>query len=401
MMKIKHLLAALLILAAGGLAAKWLIQTRREVKPQAARRLPPLVRVMEAAPARVQLSVRSQGTVMPRTEITVSPEVAGRVRAVSPSLAAGGFFEAGEVLAAIDPADFELAVVRAQAQVAAAEARLAREQAEAAVARQEWAELNGAKELPPLVAREPQLAEARAALAAARAAVEEARRNLAKTEIRAPFAGRVISKNVDLGQFVAVGAVLARIQAVDWAEVRLPVPVDQMAFVDLPVSYRGETPSPAQPTVLLRGTFAGRAHTWTGAVIRTESQVDPQSRMVMAVARVEDPYARANGVDRPPLAAGLFVEAEILGRVAAPVFQVPRTALRHGRQVLLVDAEGKLRFQPVEVLKRDREFVLVKSGLAAGDRLCLSPLETPVEGMTVRVATNAAPAACRETARQP
>jgi membrane fusion protein, multidrug efflux system len=376
-------LLPLLILTASILGAWAMVAPRPVVETHPPEVLPPLIRVLTVQPQDLQLTVRTQGTVTPRTEIDLVPEVSGRVVSIAPSLAAGGFFEAGEILLTIDPRDYELAVSRAQAEVAQAEQRRATAEAEAAVARQEWESL-GHGEASPLALREPQLAEARAALVAARAALEQAQRDLKRTRVPAPFAGRVREKSVDVGQFVTRGTPVGKIYAVDYAEVRLPLSDDQLAFLDLPLDYRGEEKRKPGPQVRLRAKFAGRQHVWSGRIVRTEGAIDPKSRVVYAVARVENPYSRGERPERPPLAVGLFVEAEILGRHVQDAVVLPRAAVRSGDQVLVVDSENRLRFRPIETLQADGEKVVAHSGLAADERICVSPLDTAVDGMKVR-----------------
>ncbi len=374
-----------LVLAVGLAGAAAMYLTRDEPEAREPEPLVPLVRTMVVARQDVRMTVESQGTVSPRVEITMAPEVTGVVTAISPSLTAGGFFVHGEVLLEIDPRDFELAVEQARAEVARAELRLAQEEAEAKVALEEWKEL-GTGDGSPLALRKPQLAEARAALSAAKAARARAELDLERTRMRAPFAGRVRSSDVDIGQYVTRGAPVARIYAVDHAEVRLPIPDREVAYLDLPLDYRGEEREDGPP-VVLRARFAGKPHVWKGRVTRTEGEIDPRSRMVHVVARVDDPYARGDDHDRPPLAVGMFVEAEIEGRLVRDLFVLPRTALRNGDRVLVIDGDGRLRHRDVEVYRRERETVYVRQGLAEGERLCLSPLEAVVDGMRVRYET--------------
>jgi RND family efflux transporter MFP subunit len=374
-----------LVLALGALGAVAMYRSRPDAERRDVETVVPLVRVQRVEPVDLQLSVSSQGTVSPRTESTLVPEVAGQVVWVSSSFASGGFFEAGEPLLRIDPFDFQQAVVQARSSLAQAELRLALEQAEAEVARDEWADLGDGVPPSSLTLRKPQLAEAEAALAAAHAALERAQRNLDRTEIRAPYAGRVRRKDVDVGQYVAPGTPLAIVYAVDFAEIRLPLPDEDLAFVDLPLVYRGEDGSDDGPEVVLRASFAGRDHEWEGHIVRTEGEIDTKSRMVHAVARVADPYGRGEDPERPPLAAGMFVDATILGRVVESVSVVPRSAVRGEDQVLVVDGDDRLRLRKVEVVRRTAEQVVVGSGFDEGDRVCLSPLAAVTDGMRVRI----------------
>ena len=374
------------LVALAALLAAGMVALKPDVKTRIAAPSPPLVRTVEVVLADVPLVVTSQGTVRPRTESQLVPEVSGRVIWVSPSFAEGAFFEKEEVLLKVDPHDSRQAVVRARAEVARTKLQLAREEAEAEVAREEWEDLGAGEAATALTLREPQLEDARAAVASAEANVTTAERNLERTRIRAPYAGRLRRKNVDVGQFVAVGSPVATIYAVDYAEARLPLPDDELAYVKLPLHYRGDAKRQKGPRVTLKAEFAGQTYEWEGEIVRTEGEIDPSSRMVHAVAQVKDPYGRGDDPDRPPLAVGLYVEAEIEGVIAKDVAVLPRSALRGHSQVLVVTPEGRLEFRDVDLLRTTREHIYVRDGLEEGERVCLSPLEAVTDGMKVRTA---------------
>jgi RND family efflux transporter MFP subunit len=372
------------VLALGLLGAIVLIATRPEVAAKAPEVVAPLVRVVDVELADLPLSVSTHGTVAPRTESALIPEVSGRVLEISPALVSGGFFAQGDLLVRIDPRDYEIAIERARAAVARSASEEARASAELtrgrALAAREFA---SAAQLDDSVRNQ---AVAAAALREARAALVQAERDLARTNLKAPFDGRVRDESIDVGQFVSRGAPVANLYAVDWAEVRLPVPDEELAFLDLPLVWRGEQPDELGPEVRLFARFGGAEHEWRGRVVRTEGEIDAQSRMVHVVARIEDPYGRSDDATRPPLAVGLFVRAEIQGKVAPGVAVLPRAALRGDGQVLVLGDDGRLRFRDVAVLRTLRDQVVVSGGLATGERVCVSPLETVVEGMQVRVA---------------
>ena len=376
-----QVVAPLAVIAVAGFTAMSMYWNRAPVEIQIPVSTPPGVRVEAVTLGDVALTVTSQGTVRPRTESQLVPEIAGRVTWVAPSFAEGGFFELGDVLLTIDPFDYLQAVVNARAQLAQARLRLAQEEAEADVAVREWDAL-GRGDPRALTLREPQLEDARASVAGAEASLERARRDLERAEIVAPYAGRVRQKNVDIGQFVRVGDAVATIYAVDVAEVRFPLPDEQLAYLDLPLSYRGGADQP-QPRVTIRATFAGEAHEWQGRIVRTESEIDPVSRMVHAVAEVLDPYALGS---RPPLAVGMYVEAEIAGRTARNVAVMPRAALRGRDRVLVVDGDDRLRFREIDVLRATSDAIYVRGGLAEGDLVVVSPIDSPTEGMAVQLA---------------
>jgi len=377
----RTLLVPLAVLAVAGLGAALLVATSPSVETVAPERALTTVRTIVPRPQDIRLQVRSQGTVAPRTESTLVPEVSGRVTEISPALVSGGFFAEGEALLEIDARDYELAVQRARAALARAEGE--REFAAAELKRQEGLSARA-------VASTAQLSQARragrvadASFDEARIALEQAKRDLARTKILAPFEGRVRDKQVDVGQFVSRGAPVATIYATDYAEIRLPIADHQLAFLQLP-SLRNPAAN-SGPAVLLSAHFAGGRHEWKGRVVRTEGEIDPRSRMVHIVARVERPYdAPAEEPDKPPLAVGLFVQAEIEGPVAENVIVVPRYALRDDAHILVVDSSDHLRTREVEVLRINRDDVLIRATLGPGERICISPLQVVVEGMPVK-----------------
>ena len=381
--RILKTLLPVFVLGLAGLGAYTMYLNRPPVETQPPVIAAPSVRVQPVTFETVTLTVTSQGTVRPRTSSQLVPEISGPIIEVAPSFAVGGFFEAGDVLLKIDPYDYQQAVITGRSQLAQAELRLAQEQAEAEVARQEWEEL-GRGAPSALTLREPQVADAEAAIAAAQSALDRAIRDLERADIRAPYAGRVQSKDVDIGQFVNKGNAVGSVYAIDSAEIRLPLPDEELAYVDVPMSYRG-TQQQTGPSVTLSADFAGRRHSWKGRIVRTESEIDAVSRMVHVVAEVNDPYALGDDPNRPPLAAGMFVEAQIAGRTVKDVVALPWAALRGRDQVLLVDGDGRLRFRQVSVLRSTRDRVLISAGLLEGERVCVSALDTVTDGMAVQV----------------
>lgn len=383
---ILRIVLPLVVLGAAGYATVMLIENRPQPPTRSADVPLPLVETIGAEFSNVTLRVMAEGTVAPRTQTELIPEVSGRVIEISPALVGGGFFEEGDVLLRLDRREYELSVTRSRAAIAQANLRLETELQEAVVAMEEW-ELLGAGRPTPLAMREPQIAEARALLASAEATLAQAEYDLERTVVRAPYAGRVRQERVDIGQFLSQGNSVATLYSVDAAEVRLPIPDAELAYVALPLGYRedGGSSQWTGPRVILRTQFAGRTHEWEGRIVRTEGEIDPRTRMIHAIARVDDPYARGNDPNRPPLAVGMFVEAEILGSSSGDIVSLPRSVMRGANRVLVVDDADTLRFREVEVFRLERDRVLLESGIDPGDRIVVSPLENAVSGMKVRV----------------
>ena len=384
-----RILVPIAIVALAAMAAKAIVESREAPAPSAPEAVVPLVRTVDMTTASVSLSVEAQGSVLPRTQTTLKAEVAARIVRIAEGFASGGFFDEGEVLLELDATDFEANRQEALAGLRRAEARLAQEEADAEIALRDWVQTRGNVEPPALVAREPQLAEARAEVAAAKAMLEKAQRDVARTIVRAPYAGRVRTRDVDLGQFVDRGATLASIYAVDYAEVRLPVPDRDLALLDLPLGRRaGSAPG---PEVVLTAEFGRELHRWQGRVVRTEGAIDPQTRSVILVARVDDPYALGDAAQRPPLLAGMFVQASISGRRLEDAISIPREALRSGERVFVLSADDTLSIRSVDIVTGDADRVVLRAGVAAGERVIVSPVELPVDGMRLRAASPDAP----------
>ncbi|MBF0347609.1 MAG: efflux RND transporter periplasmic adaptor subunit [Magnetococcales bacterium] len=379
---VKTLLAVMVL---GGSAAIGLNLLTTAPRPEK-KKIPPMVPVVEviqAQPTHYRIQVPSQGSVTPRTRITLAAQVAGVVMEIDPSLRNGGFFDQGQTLARIDGVDYEHAVTIAAAEVAKARLSLSEARAQADQARRDWKK-SGLDGTPgDLAVHRPQLEQAQALLAAARARLNQARVDRERTRIQAPFAGRVLEKMVDVGQFVSRGTVIASIYAVDSVEVRLPITDTHAAFLRLPESYPGET-TPEGPPVTLKGVVGGRMQQWQGRIVRTEGTLDTRTRQLWVIAQIDAPYARA-AEGRAPLKVGQHVEATIKGSILKNVFVIPRHALLEDQHLRIVTETMELMTRAVQVAWMDREQAVLTAGLRTGESICLTPLPYAIDGMKVRI----------------
>ncbi|NBB79740.1 MAG: efflux RND transporter periplasmic adaptor subunit [Verrucomicrobia bacterium] len=372
----KTLLPILILLAAGGVTVLLVV-----FKPEAAEAAPerPItsVEVLTVVPESVQLTVRSQGTVLPRTESDLSAEVSGRIIEVADSFRAGGSFRQGDVLVKIDPSDYEAAVAASRAELANAELALAQETALAEQAAADWAAL-GQGEPSDLTLRKPQLAQAEAAVESARANLKRAERDLARTELAAPFDGRVLSTSADLGQFISAAPAtpVARIFATDRAEVRLPVTARE--------AERLETRDRRRRYITLEKANTPDSPTWTAHFARLEATIDPETRLLYVVAALDAPF-KPTAEHPEPLRRGQFVNAVIEGRALSDTFVLPRYALRGSDTVYVATPQDTLETRRVEIAQSDAEQVIISGGLEPGDRIVLSPIAYYVENMPVEV----------------
>ena len=370
-------LIAVSVLVIGGGLAMLIAVTGPEVDVGEEQHLIPFVSTMRVSTESVQMKVHSQGVVYPKTESELVAEVAGLVVAVSPAMVSGGFYKEGEMLARIEQVDYEDALEDSEAYLVSARSELAN--AERHHKRQmELSDRESASE-SQLDEAMNRLTLARAALRRATVAKARSERNLARTVLTAPYDGRVLTERIDVGQFVQRGEAMASLYSTDAAEVLLPIQDEDMAF--LPLSL-GETKTGTRPTqVLLHASFTGAEHTWEGVVTRTEGELDTTTRMINLIAEVDEPYRQSN---LPPLVAGLFVHATILGEHYDSVVAIPRSALQADGRVYVVGNGNRLEFREVEVLRVAQGTTYVSNGLRDGEIICVEPWRDAIDGQQVR-----------------
>ncbi|MCE2594076.1 efflux RND transporter periplasmic adaptor subunit [Motilimonas cestriensis] len=380
---VRFILPVLVLLVAGYVA--WYLATHR---PQAQTRppaKPPVVnvQVLPLVSQAYQVNINSFGTIQPRSQGALVSQVSGSITKVSPNFVVGGFFEQDEVLIEVDNRDYLAALQIAEAALIQARLELTQEQAKVEQAKRDWQRLGKGKPTE-LVLRKPQLAAAQANVASAKARLAQAQLDLERTQIKAPYAGRLLTKQVDLGQFVGAGASLADIYAVDYVEVRLPLNEQQQALVSLPELFRQQKSSPERPQISISAQFGRNSYSWQGEIERTEGALDANSRQLYAIARIDDPYGRQNQ-DKPPLKIGQFVDAQIQGKSLEQVMVLPRNAVYQGNQVIVFQ-DGVLQRKTVAVIWADSDSFIVDGGLSEGDLLVTTPLGNIVSGTRAKLA---------------
>lgn len=366
----KQFIAVLLILASGVGTITYLSLTKPEGETIEPERPVANVETITVEKTDVSVSIETQGTVLPEIEIDLPIEVSGRIIAVSDHFKVGQRVSLNEVLFKIDPADYQAALASARAEVARAELSLAQETALAEQAAQDWQAFGKRiEEASPLTLRKPQLNQAQAILESAKSSVKQAERNLNRTVVRAPFDGYILSKSVDLGQFVSAtpSGTAARIFSAKRAEVRLPLTEAQLDLL-------GDTLGP----VTFRAKSGNANHTWMGQLVRLEATVDTATRLNYAVAQIEEPFDR-----NPPLRRGRFVQAVIQGRNLSEAVELPSYALRGSDTVYVMTVDGKLQTRKVTVLSASPHTAIITDGLKTSEKVAISPVAFFVEGMPV------------------
>ncbi|ARN74909.1 efflux RND transporter periplasmic adaptor subunit [Oceanicoccus sagamiensis] len=315
-------------------------------------------------------------------------EVAGRITSVAKDFKAGGFFHKGDIILGIDQRDYLANLKRAEAAVASAKSNLASEKGRAEVAYQDWVKYKSSVQRSEaandLALRKPQLEDARAKLESAIADLDNARDQLDRTTIRAPYDGLVRSKQVDIGQYVNVGSALAETFAIDFAELRMALPENKLHYLELPTLADRELG--VHPKVDLYAEIGGTVRHWQGKVMRTEGVFDERSRVLFAVAEIDDPYG-INSDHPEELRIGTFVDANIEGRLITGLITLPRHLLRAGNYVWVIDEQQRLQNRKVNILRTEGTEIYITQGLKEGELISLSNIVGAIPGTEVRIST--------------
>ena len=328
------------------------------------------------------VEIDSFGTVKPRTQSMLVAQVSGLIIDINEQFREGGFFEKGDVLLQLDDRDLKAEVKSAQANLLNAEQNLLEEQARGRQALTDWQRLGNESEPSILVLRKPQLAAAQAQVLSAQAQLEKAQLNLERTKIKAPYAGRVLNRSVDLGQVVSNNMQLATIYATDSVEIRLPIKNKDLPFINLPEQYRDGAKNQRGSAVNFTSDLIGEQQ-WQGQLIRTEGAIDKSAQQLYVVAKINDPY-KSTSENQYPVKIGQYVKAKINGKVASQVLVIPNSAIYQGSYVYVVE-NGTLQRKNIALAWQNALQGIVSKGLEAGSQLVLTPLGQVSSGTPVQI----------------
>ena len=363
----------LIILALSIIIAGVLIKSRPVAVAKENKENIPYVKTMMILPRTVKASISSQGIVQPESELILLSELSSRVEWLSPKMEAGSSFKQGDTLIVLDKRDYELALISAESQVLNAEVNLEREQAESELAKKEWKRV-GAGLGSDLALRKPQMAQAKATYAAAKASLEQAKRNLSRTIFIAPFDGRVRTSRIDIGTTVFPGTSIGNIYATDAYEVRLPIADQDVPYSGLEFNGQKIEENKRLDVIIIQGD-----NKWPAKIVRTEAEIDPVTRMMAVVAKVDNSDKK---MFTTPLAVGQFVQAKISGIEILNISVLPRSSVRN-ESVWVVDNQMSMQNRSVDVLRNEDDFALIGEGFEPGDRLLTSRVSSLVNGLRV------------------
>jgi len=359
------------ILCVGAVVAVVLVKTAPKTPKAPPETVTPSVRVIEVVFGSVEMRLPAQGEVNAVRQTKIASEVSGKVIEVSPKFEAGEVFAEGELMLRIEPADYRAAHASALSSLESARTSVELEKANGERARRDWSKL-GRGDPSDLVLRKPQLASARAALVSAEAAVDKALRDLERTEIRPLYSCRVEHTHIDLGATVAPGAALVDVMSLGPVEVRFSLSLEDYGYLKKDDSGR------VVGGVVARAQLGGAEKTWKGTLLRSEGFVESTTRTMNVVAQF-------GGEERDAPPVGMFLDGELDGLALENVVSLPRLAMVSPGRVIVVTEDSKIEFRSVQVVRTTQRTVLIKGGLEAGEKVCVTTLNAPVAGMVVEV----------------
>ena len=343
----------------------------------------PLVRTLTMSTSSESIKVHATGTVIPAQEIVLQAQVSGQIINLNPALMPGGILEKGETVLTLDPRDYEDAIVQAEAQVDKGRLNLALETSRATIAKEEWQLLQPSSDpgdtALDLVLRKPQLAFSISELKAAEHALSQAKRQLERTRLVAPFDTIVQSESADIGQLITPQTLIAHLVGTEQFWVQVSVPVETLQWINLPDS---SAKSGVRVEISQRESNASYGP-YSGRLIRLLGDLESKSRLARLLIAIDQPLQQ-----KPiPLLLGTYVHVSIQGKTLNKVIKIPRIALRHGQSVWIYQDDGTLSIRPCRIVWKSRTHVFIPEGegLTSGDRVITSPLSTPIDRMKLRL----------------
>jgi len=368
-----------LFILLGAMLLSYILWFLGQVQPDPVEESPaPDVIVEILTPKDFQVKIISSGTTTPLTQTILNAEVGGEVIYRSKKFSEGSSVIEGEILAKIDDTDLQLQYKNALLQLANAEVQYSLQLAEAEVAKEAWEKM-GDGIASDLMLKKPQLKQAEALLEVAKAQVSSAEKKLNKTEIVAPYAGRIQNVNIDLGTTIIPGQPVGAMYTSSEIEITLAIKDNDLQFLSIPMDGR-KLDSSEQALVQIESFYKGKIQSWQGKLERVDGVIDPITRMINLIAVFENDFIETNQSNLP---IGLFVEAKIDGIKVNDVFQIPVTAISENNIVYIVDSNNELELRELSILKKYSDFVIVKEGIRAGERIVTSKLSTASNGIKV------------------
>lgn len=321
----------------------------------------PLVSVVRPFVSSEQIWVTSTGSVAVRSYVNLTSQVSGKVIATSKALRNGGSFGPGETLVTLEQRDFTLALAQTQAEVTSAQASLQLSRAEASIDISSYQRLNPGKEVPALIAKEPQIAQAMSQLQGAIARRDIQQVNLERSVYSLPFAGKVVESSADEGQILSAGQSFGRVYALDAVEIVISLAPQELAKI-----------APAANRVAM---ISVDGKSFEGRVDRIAAERNPRTQFSQVFVNVENSQS---------LTPGTFVTVKLRGPTIDNTFILPESALQVG-QVFWAVKENAIVEIPASIIGRSNGKYVVEA-FEYGDGIITGAVPGAQDGLKVRMA---------------
>ena len=410
---------------------KYLIATGPKAKKKPFVERLPVVEVQKLKARNYTVSIKASGVVRPGIQTNLVAEISGKVLNISDKFLEGNYFKKGDILLKIDASNYQNSLAISQSDVAANQANLSQLNEEEKSTKRSYylAQKNlklGRKELSrlhnlwkkKLIARSAVDAEEqkinqlqqrleelqgklntfasrklaiKAKINAARSRQKQDRLNLSKAVIKAPYAGRVLQRNVDIDQYVGTGTSLGKVYATRFVYVDLPLSLNQYELLGIPESFENSAENSKQtnkkmPIVTFSSTNSRHKSHWNGQIVRTSAALDVDSRQIKVIAKIDKPFiAKKNQKqgNSVPLKIGQYLNAKIEGKTFKNVYILPSSVVRQNKEILLLE-ENKVHIVPVEVIFNTSTSTIVKTKESVENkRLIITPMSQATEGSRV------------------
>jgi len=359
------------VLLIGNTVAVMLFFSEPETKKRPKKTHIPIVEVKVLQQESYTLKIRSSGKVKARTETQLVTELSGKVVKLSEAFTQGNRFKKNDILLQLEDSDYEYALTIAKADVEKAKLHLKEEENKAALANRDWQLLDRqGSDLSEMASRKPHIANAKSALTAAEAKLAQAKKNLGRTFIKAPYTGYVLQRQVAIGQYIRAGEILGTIYADDQLEVHLPISLTKHQL--LTINKKN------QPAVAYSITLGRQTQTWTGKVLRSSAAINPDTNQLTLIASID---LKSN---KNSLKIGQFLRANISGKTYRNIYRIPRSALRKNQEILLA-VNKKVDVQAVELVHIDGDQVIIRADLPEKSKLIITPMPLAKEGLAIKV----------------
>ncbi len=368
----------ILLIAVGFLVSRHLLTSKPKVKRRKPAKMQTLVKVMTANKISSQIKIKALGRVFAAHEINLQARISGTVVFVHENFIPGGIIAKDDELVRIDDADYRLILQQKKHALAQAKADLRIEQGKQKVAEQEWQVINEiSKNLDStskdLALRTPQLNKAKTSIQSAIVDIKKAKIDLDRTKIRAPFNAVIRQKSIDYGSQVSSQSSIATLTGIDEFYVELSLPVEKLAWISLPSS----TEEPSKVEILANNTK------YQAEITHLQPDLDKDGLMAKIIIKIPDPLGTKS--NKTPLLLGSFVQANISGKTIDNVYKIPLAALKDGKKVLIATPENRLHIQPVSILAREKEYVLIDQGINQNDLIIISNVAAQIDKMELKI----------------